>query len=99
MSLTERRSGRGCVGEQRLTEGGIGPGAGDDAGADMRADLLFIGLDDRIEGRCVGVALVDQDGLQGAYPEVRFREFRGLVIMVMMFVIGHGRDETSLAAL
>jgi hypothetical protein len=60
----------------------------------MWADFLFVGLDDRVEGRGVGVALVDQDGLQGAHSEVRFGKFGGLMVVVMMMV-GHGRDKTS----
>ena len=64
-----------------------------DTGTDMRADLGFIGLDDRVQRRRVGIALLNQDGLKGANPQFGFRELRGLVMVVLMVIMrGHGRS-------
>ena len=99
--VPERRGGLAGIGQQRLAERRIGPGACHDAGADMRPDLGFVGLDDRVERRGIGVALLDQDGLQGADPQFGFRELGGLVVVVPMVVPvvvpvmvmrGHGRS-------
>jgi len=69
------------------------PGAGDDAGPDMRADLGLVGVDDEVEGLGVDVALLGQDGLERAHPQFGFGQVRMVMIVVVMIVIAHGADD------
>ena len=83
------------IGEQPLAVVGIDPGAGNDAGAVARADLLLIGLDQQIERRRIDVALLGQQRLQRAHAQVGFRQFGMVVIVVVVVVIvsAHGRKD------
>ena len=77
----------GGVGEQRALELGIDPGLGDDAGADVRADLGLVGLDDEVERGRIDVALLGQDGLQRAHPQLRLGQLRAVLVIVVMIVV------------
>ncbi len=75
--------------QQRLLEGRIGPGLGDDLRAVARADLGLVGLDDGIERRRIDIALFGQDGLERAHPQLGLREFGMVVIVVVVVMSGH----------
>ena len=82
---------RGII-EQRLLEGGIGPGLGDDAGAVVRADLGLVGLDDAVDGRGVDIALLGQDRFQRPHPQLHLGQFRAVIVVMIMVDDGRGRD-------
>ena len=90
--MAQRGNRRGGVLQQRLPEGGIGPGPGDDGCAVARADLGLVGLDDGIECRRIDVAFLGQNGFQGTDPALRLRQLRA--VLVVRIVVGHG-DGTS----
>ncbi|MGY4418943.1 hypothetical protein ACVWY2_001368 [Bradyrhizobium sp. JR6.1] len=77
--------------EQRLLEGGIGPGLGDDPGAVMRADLRLIGLHDGVERGSLDVAFLGQDRFQRAHAQFGLRQFGMVVIVVVMIMFAHAR--------
>ena len=87
LDVAERGDRLGGVLQQRLLEGGIGPGLGDDARAVARADLGLVGLDDGVERGRVDVALLGQDGLQRAHAQLRLRQLRAVLVVVMMVVV------------
>ena len=85
--------------------GRIGPGLGDRHGAVVRPDPGLVGLDNGVERLRIDIALLGQDGLERAHPQLRLGEFRPvLVIMVVMMMVmivvvivsGHG-IESALA--
>jgi len=84
--MTERAHRLGGVIQQRPFEGRIGPGFGDDVRAIVRADFGLIGLDDGIERRRIDVAFLGQDRLQRADAQFGLRQFR-MVVMVMVVVV------------
>ena len=55
--------------KQPFAIGGIAPGFGDDAGAVARADLGFIGLDQRVQRRGIDIALFDEERFQRLHPQ------------------------------
>ena len=76
----------GGVLEQRLLEGRIAPGPGDDARADMRADLGLVGLDDAVERGRVDIAFLGQHGFERADARLHLGQFGAVV--VMMVIVG-----------
>ncbi len=81
------RDGRSRVVEQAALEVRIGPGLGDDAGADMRPDLGLVGIDDEVERLGIDIALLGQDRLQRADAELHLRNL-GAVVVVMVVAMG-----------
>jgi hypothetical protein len=79
-----------CVLEQPCAVGRIGPGLGHHAGAVARADLLLVGLDQKVERGRIDIALFGQHGFQRAHAQLGFREL-GMLVVVMVVVPGHGR--------
>ncbi|MCY1231480.1 hypothetical protein D9M72_439310 [compost metagenome] len=63
---------------------GIDPGLGHHAGTVARADLRFIGLDDRVDRRRIDQPLLGQHRFQRLHPRFHVGE---MVVMVMMVVI------------
>src|SRR5262249_51722471 len=61
----------------------------DDAGPHVRAGLRLVVLDDEVEHGRIDVALLGQDRLEGAHPELRLGEL-GAVLMVVVVVWAHG---------
>jgi hypothetical protein len=57
-----RQRFRGIL-DQRLLEGGIGPGLGHHGGADLWAKLVLILVNQRVDGRCIDDTLLEQQGL------------------------------------
>ena len=78
----------GSVLEQPLLERRIGPGARDDAGADMRADLGLVGFDDLVEDGRVDVALLGQHRFERAHAQRHLGQLRMIVVVIV--VGGHG---------
>ncbi len=78
----ERADRVGGVGDEAALELRIGPGLGDDAGADMRPDLGLVGVDDEVERLGIDIALLGQDRLRGPAPGAASRRARSR---------GHGR--------
>ena len=74
-----------AVFQQRLLERRIGPGLGHRARTDMRPDFGLEGLDNRIERRRIDIALLGQHGLERPHPQLHFREFGAVLVVVMMF--------------
>ena len=87
--MTERGNRRGGVLQQRLPESRVGPGLGDDDGAVARADLGLVGLDDGIECRGIDVTLLDQDRFQGADAQLRLRQLRAMLVVMIVVLVGH----------
>ena len=77
----------GRVFQQPSLELGVGPGAGDDAGADMRADLGLEGLDDLVERGRIDIALFGQDGFERAHPQLHVRQLGHLLRSVGVLVV------------
>jgi len=89
--------GHGVV-EQPLLELGIGPGAGNDAGANMRPDPGLGGLDDLIQRGRSDIALLGQDRLQRAHPQLHVGHFRAVIVVVLMvFVFFIGSEQKIFA--
>ena len=88
--MAQRGDRRRGVLQQRLAEGGIGPGPGDDGCAVARADLGLVGLDDGIERRRIDVAFLGQNGLQRADAALSLRQFRAMLVMRVVIVVCHG---------
>jgi hypothetical protein len=76
--------------EQRPLEMRINPGLGDDAGADVGADLRLIGRDDAIERRGFDVALLRQNALERAHAKLDVGELR-TAFCVCVIIAGHRR--------
>ena len=86
--LGNRRHCFAGVFEQSLLKNWIAPCLGDHLRADMRADLGFVKLDDAIEGGGFDIALVDENRLQRAHPEIHLGQSRAFVVIVIMSAIG-----------
>jgi hypothetical protein len=93
--MAERADRLAAVLEERLLEGRIGPGLGDDARAVMGTDLGLIGLDDGVERGRLDIAFFGQDGLERAHTQLGLRQLRMIVIVVMMVVaiVAHGAKD------
>ncbi len=52
----------------------------------MRPDLRLVGLDDRIERRRIDVALLRQDGFEGADPKLHLRKLGAMFVIMVMIV-------------
>jgi len=52
------------------------------------SDLGLVGFDQEIEGCRIDIAFLSQDGLERAYTQFGFGQFRMVVIMLMMMVVG-----------
>ena len=92
----ERLHGLGRVLDQRLLEGRIGPGLGDDAGAVVRADPGLERLDHHVERGRIDIALLGQHGLEGAHAQLHLGELRAvLVIVVVVVVVRHGKHSAG----
>src|SRR5262249_55793952 len=85
-SARERAHTAGGIIEERALEGRVGPGPRDNAGADMRADLRFIGLDDAVKGCGIDIALLRQYRFQSAHAELRLRQLRAMVMALIVMV-------------
>ena len=72
-----------------LAVGRIGPGFGDHLGAVARSDLDLIGLNQRINGRWIDIAFLDQDGLECAHPQLDLGEMAVVVMIMVMMVVPH----------
>ena len=83
--LGDRRRG---VGQQAGAIVRIGPGAGDHARAIARADLVFIRLDDGVEGRGIHKALVHQQRFQRLHAQGEIAG-RLLAVIGMVMVVRH----------
>ncbi len=77
----ERGDRRAAVVEEPAPVGLIRPRLRDDPRTVVRADLRLVGLDERIEGRWIDVALLDQDGLERPDPPLGVGQM-GAVILV-----------------
>src|SRR5262249_5823298 len=77
----------GAVVEQRALERWVVPRLRHGARAGVRADLGLIGFDDEIECGRIDVSLLGQDRLKRAYAQLRLRELRAVLIVL---VLGHG---------
>ena len=81
-----------------LPVGRIDPGLGDRLGAVVRADPGLVGLDDGVERLRIDVALLGQDGFEGADAKLGLGQLRTvlvvMIVMVVMIVVvivsGHG---------
>jgi hypothetical protein len=56
--------GRACILQQSRVIGRVAPGLCDDSNAVARPDLLFIEIDQEVEGGGIDVALLGQDRFQ-----------------------------------
>ena len=83
--------GRG-ISQQTGAIRGIGPGAGDHAGAVPRPDLGLVGFDQEIERGRIDITLLGQDGFERAHAQFGLGQVRMVVVAVMMvvIVIAHG---------
>ncbi len=98
--MAELGDGGGRVVEQRLLEAGIAPGLGHHARAAVWADLGLVGFHDKIEGGGIDIALLGQDGLERAHPQLHLGELRAVVVVmiavvvimvvVLVVILGHG---------
>ena len=66
---------------------GIAPGPGHDLGAVARADLRLIGLDQRIEGFRVDIALLDEEQFQRLHAQRDGRKRRSFVMVVVVIMV------------
>src|SRR5690242_19082078 len=73
--------------EQPLLVFRIDPGLGNDEGAVARADLLLVGLDQKVERGGVDIALLGQHGFERANAQLRFRKLGMVVVVVMVMVM------------
>ena len=53
----------------------------------MRSDLGLVGFDDGVERRGIGVALLDQNGLERTHPQLGFRQLGRLVIVIVVVML------------
>ena len=70
--------------EQRFFERRIAPGLGDDAGADMRADFGLVGLDQRVDGGGIEIALLGQHGFERADAQLHLGQFGAVVVRAVV---------------
>jgi hypothetical protein len=82
--MAQRRDRLAAVVKQGLLEGGIAPGPRHDAGAVVRADLGFIGLDDGIERTRLDITLFGQDRFERAHAQLGLGQFRMVVVVIMV---------------
>ncbi len=101
--MAERADGLAGIRQQGLFEGRIGPGFRHDLRAIARADLGLIGLDDGVERGRVDIAFFGQDGFERAHAQLHLRQFRMVVIVIMVAhgaknkrVVGRCRDRRAL---
>ena len=88
--VPERGDGRAAVGEQPAAVVRVGPRPGDDARAVVRADPRLVGLDQQVERRRIDVALLGEDALERADPQLRVGQLRALVAVVRVR-LGHAQ--------
>ena len=89
--IAELRYRRCGILEQPGAKGRIGPGPRHHAGAIARPNLGLVGLDQQIERGRIDIAFFGQDGFQRAHAQLGLGQFRMVVIVVVMIVIGHVR--------
>ena len=75
-----------CIFEQPGSVGGIAPRASDNSGAVARPHLVFIVVDESVEGVLVDQAFFDQYRLQRLDPEGRIGRHRVAVRFVIVVV-------------
>ena len=83
----ERTDRRGRVGDEAVLELRIGPGLGDNAGADMRPDPGLVGLDDEIERLGIDITLLRQDRLQRPHPKLHLGQLGAVVVAVVVIIV------------
>ena len=79
----------GGIGLEPVGEGGIAPGAGDDAGAVAGADLGLIGVDDDVDGGWVDQALDDEDGFERTDAGGHRVEVVVVIVVIVVVIVGH----------
>ena len=76
------------VPEQAGSIGGIGPCARHHAGTVTRPDLGLIGFNQEIERGRIDITFFGQNRLEGAHAQLGLRQFR-MVVIVVMIRAGH----------
>ncbi len=87
--LLEPEAGDGLVGvlQKGCLECGILPGLGNQARADVGADLGLVILDHHVERLGVEVALIGQHRFERAHPELQVRQLGHLAMMVVLMAV------------
>ncbi len=83
----EPGDGLARVFEQRLLEGRIAPGLGDDARPDMGADLGLVGFDQGVDGGGVEIAFLGQHGFERADAQLHLGELRAVVVVMIVVIV------------
>ena len=91
----QRSDGRGGVLQQPVPKFRVAPRVRDHPCAVARPDLGLVGVDQEIQRRGIDIALVGQQSLERADPQLQRREFAALVVVEMVVlrmgvVIGPG---------
>ena len=79
---------RGGIFQETGAIGRVGPCASNDAGAVARADLGLVSFDQEIERGRIDITFFGQNRLEGAHAQLGLRQFR-MVVIVVMIRAGH----------